>query len=95
MKHAYNIRIIRVLKLVTGIEDLNAKYNLKNIYSDFEYSESKDSANTIYKALEPLTAFAINITNNITEIDFDHICNLRISSNQTRVVNHGKSISKA
>lgn len=93
MGHASNARVVRASQLLTGMGDLNAEYDPKNVYSNSEHSESKDDAATTKETPEPLTVFALT-TDNTTESDFDSICNQCISSKQTRVVNRRKPMTK-
>lgn len=95
MRYASNAKIIRVSKLLTGMGDLNVKYDPKNVYSNSEHLESEDDTDIVKKLSEPLIMFAFHTTNNIIKSDFDSICYLYISSKQTRIVNHRKSMTKA
>lgn len=40
--YAINTKIINILKLLTGIRDLSANYDLVKIYNNFEVSKLED-----------------------------------------------------
>lgn len=94
MRHINNAKIIRASKFLTGIGNLDTKYDPKNVYSDSKHWESEDDTNTMKEMPELLTAFAFHTTDSTIISNFDSIYYPCISSKQIRVVNHRQLMTK-
>ncbi len=92
IENTSNTRIIRISKLLTGIEDFNTEYDPEEVYNDLEQSTSDNNieAKTIQEVPKLLTTFVSYATEN----NFDSIYTPCIASKQTRVVNQSKSMTE-
>ena len=81
-----NARIICSSKLLTGIENFSADYNLTEIYSNFEKSKSEDLTidNIDLPSKQQITLKASKITDSGS--DSDKICKPYIRNKQTCIV---------
>lgn len=77
-RYANNARIIKVLKLLTGIGNFSKVYNLIKIYSDFKQSNNNPSNNKGLVPIAKVSLLALLLDNN-----FDSLCTLCIANKQT------------
>ena len=86
--HINNIRVVKVSKIVNGININNAKYNPKKVFIDSDLSKTGKQPNVIDKNLAHLadSAFSSYLLKDTTLSNFDQLCDSCIRSKSTKTV---------
>lgn len=90
--HASNARVIRVSKLVDGINIENNEYDPTKVFIDSDTENNDDTSDTPIVS-DPTAPPELAANASETNSDFDHICGQCVGSKSTRVVIRNKSMT--